>query len=272
MTADQMIHVGEIITALDAPVRRYERRAVQAAMDRKEEICPLLLKYLTLVLRDPEKYSDPDENHSFLPIYAVTLLGHHRIREAHALLIELLRLPGEMPFDLLGGAVLSVCIPALWKTSGGDPTEIIGLIEDRKANEYCRSSAIRALTHGVADGTLPREQVIEFLQGLFTGNESSLMEPMIWNAAAANLARLWPGESMEVLKKAFDDGLIQPGYICLEDIEVHLNKGKEALLAEFERDALEALAATPHEDLQWWACFQREGGRLGLGWAGDERY
>jgi hypothetical protein len=261
MTTDKIIDVGEIMTALDAPVRGYEREAVQAAMDQKEEVCPLLLEYLTRVLRDPAKYSDPDENDSFLPIYAVTLLGHHRVREAHTLLIELMSLPGEMPFDLLGDAVLSVCIPALWKTSGGDPTDIVGLIENRRTNGYCRSSAIKALTYGVADGTLPRERVIEVLQGLFTGDESSPADPLIGSYAAANLAKLWPGESMEVLKKAYDDGLIERGYIGLQDIEAYLDEGKEARLAAFEREALKDLAATPHEDLQWWACFQREGGR-----------
>ena len=251
---------NEIMKALDSPARVYQRESVQAAMDQKDEVVPLLRDHLEQVLLEPEKYADP-EYESRLSLYAVSLLGHHRVRETHPLLVALMSLPGEKPFDLFGDAVHEIFPKALWKTCGGDPSDIIRLVENREANEYCRSSAIRALTYGVAEKSLSREEVVEFLQGLFTGEESSWNEPMVWNVAASVLADLWPGESMNVLQKAFDDELIETFFINMEDIEFHFQKDKETQLNAFERRALKDLARTPHEDLHGWACFNSKQSR-----------
>ena len=245
---------NEIMKTLDDASCVYQSEAVQAAMDRKNEVVPLLLEHLEQVLLDPEKYTDP-EYESHLLLYSVYLLSHHRVREAHSLLVALMSLIGETPFNLLGDAVHEGLPKALWKTCGSDPADIIRLVENRAANEYCRSSAIKALTYGVAEKSLSREEVVEFLQGLFTGEESSPIKPMIWNSAASALGRLWPGESMDVLQKAFDDELIEPFFINMENIEFYLEEGKETRLATFELNALNDLDRTPHDDLHWWACF-----------------
>lgn len=248
------MNTNEIIEALDSPARVYQREAVQAAMDQKDEVVPLLLAHLEQVLLNPEKYVPP-EYESNLPLYAVYLLSHHRVREVHPLLIKLMSLPEEMPFDLFSDAIHEGFPIALWKTCGGDPSEIIRLVENRKANEYCRASAIHALSYGIAEKVLPRKKVVEFLQGLFTGEESTPDEPMIWNTATLSLARLWPGESIHVLEKAFDDELVDPFFIGMEDVEHYLEEGKEARLAAFERESLKELARTPHEEMSWWARF-----------------
>jgi hypothetical protein len=245
---------NEIIEALGGTDRVYPREAVQAAMDQKDEIVPLLLEQLTQALEGPEKYAESNTE-SFLPIHAVYLLSYHRAREAHPLLVALMSLPGEMPFHLFGDAVHEGIPMALWNTCGGNPTDIIRLIENRAANEYCRSSAIQALTYGVAEKTLPREDVVKFLQGLFTGDEAAMGETLIWDAAASALADLWPGESMDILRKAYEDRLIDPGYINIHNVEFHLNQGKETQLAVFDQKALKDLGRTPHENMQHWAYF-----------------
>ena len=60
---------------------------------------------------------------------------------------------------------------------------------------------------------------------------------------------------MDVLQKAFDDELIEPFFINMENIEFYLEEGKETRLATFELNALNDLDRTPHDDLHWWACF-----------------
>jgi hypothetical protein len=248
------MNANEIMKALDSPARVYQREAVQAAMDPKDDVVPLLPAHLEQVLPAPEKYVTP-EYESNLPLYAVYLLSHHRVREAHPLFIALMSLPEEMPLDLFSDTIHEGFPIALWKTCGGDPADIIQLVENRKANEYCRASAIHALSYGIAEKVLPREKVVEFLQGLFTGEESTPNKPMIWNTATSTLARLWPGESIHILEKAFEDELVEPFFIGMEDVEHYLEERKEARLAAFERGALKELARTPHEEMSWWACF-----------------
>ena len=248
------MNAKEIIQALDGPADVYQRQAVQAAMDQKDEVVPLLLEHLEQVLLKPETFC-PDEYESSLPLYAVVLLNHHRVVEAHRLFVALASLPGEMPFDLFGDVIHHGFPEALWKTCGGDPADIIRLVENREANEYCRSSAIRALTYGVADGGLSRKDVVEFLRGLFTGDEASPDEPMVYNGAASALADLWPGEAMDVLRRAFDKGLVERFFVGIDYIEDSLEAGKEAQLTSLERRVRQELDQTPHEALESWACF-----------------
>jgi len=249
--------VTEIMEALDTDRPVYQREAVQAAMDHRDEVVPPLLEVLERVLQDPERYSEPGYK-SFLPFYALYLLGHHRAREAHPLLVGLMGLPGETTYELFGDALPEGFPVALWKTSGGDPAGIMQLVGDRRADEYCRAAAIEALTYGVADGSLARETVVSFLQGLLTeeaasGDDAYRDAPMVYNSAAAQLSRLWPGESMELLRKALDEGLIEPGYVGMERFERDLKEGKEARLAAFEQRGQQDLARTPHQELQSWA-------------------
>jgi len=245
----------EIIKALDGPLKEYPDDAVQAAVDQKDDVVPLLLEHLEQVLLDPEKYADPEYD-SFLHMYAVCLLGHHRVREAHKVLIRLLSLPGELSDEIFGDLVNDGFPAALWKTCGGDTSDIKKLIQNRDADEYCRSSGVTALTYGVAEKVLERDDVVKYLQGLFTGEESTPDRPLVWNTAALALTELWPGDSMDVLNKAYDDDLIELFYISMNDIEAYLEEGREARLASFEKKALEKLSEPIHEQMEWWADFE----------------
>ena len=250
---------NEIIEALDCPPKVYQRRALQAAMDQRDGIVPLLLQHLQDFLASPESHTPPEYD-SFFPIYAVFILAHHRVREAHSMLVELASLPGELPFDLLGDVITEGFPAVLWNTSGGDSSDIERLIENREANQYCRWSAVTALTYGVATGELSRGEVVGFLQGLFTGEEAAWDEPGVWSGAACALLDLWPGDSVEVLRGAFKDGLVEPIQTNEGDLEIALERGKEVTLGRLEQHARRQLSRTPHDHLEWWACFHDESG------------
>ena len=245
----------EVLVALSGPSDIYQRDAVQAAMDRPDEVVPLLLEHLEEVVQEPERFKAADYE-SQLPAYAVVLLSHHRVAEAHRLFIDLLSLPGETPFDLFGDMVTETFRAAMWKTCGGDVTSIKRLIENAKANEYCRATAMRSLTFGVVDGGLVREEVVEYLQSLFSLPEASQGGGLVFDAAAAALCDLWPGESMEIITKGFKDEVIWPGYIGPESFEEALQEDKEAWLGRLRRWVPKELAKSPHEAMAWWACFR----------------
>jgi hypothetical protein len=180
------------------------------------------------------------------------LLGAARAREAHQVLVDLLSLPSDIVFGVYEDAVHENFPEALWKTSGGDVTSIKGLIENSNADGFCRTAAIRALLYGFAEDVLTRDEIVEYLQGLFTGEEASPPGDMIWNGAASALATLWPGESMDILSRALDEGLIDPDFIDLESVEKALADDKETLLQEYRRRASENLSENPHDTLSAW--------------------
>jgi hypothetical protein len=130
------------------------------------------------------------------------------------------------------------------------------LIRNKDANEYCRSSAIYALAFGVAEKRMSREAVVELLQGLFADTDTAVRGSLVWSSAASVLTDLWPGDSMEILKKGYDDGLIEPGSINMSDIVRYLKPNKETILVNSERAWLRALQRTPHEHLSSWAFFR----------------
>ena len=261
-----IMDADKIVEALNGPADVYQREAVQAAMDHPDDVVPLLLEHLEEVLKEPERFVATDET-SQLPVYAVVLLAHHQVLAANRLFVDLLSLPDETPFDLFGDLVNESFPIALWKTCGGDVTAIKQLAENSEANGYCRSSAIRSLSYGVAEGVLSREEIVKYIQSLFQLEEPPWSDGMVWNTAASALSRLWPGESMEVLRKAIDDGLVSPGYIGIRSIEAALEEGKEARLATLQQRSSKDLGEDPHEAMEWWACFQPEryrgGGGLG---------
>ncbi len=245
----------KIIELLSAPTSRYPKDAVQAAMDQRDDIVPLLLLELERAREDPEAYLD-ERAGLFLPIFVLILLGYHRVPEAHALIVDLVSLPEEMPFDLFGDVITELLPKVLWQTCSGDASHIIRLIRNREANEYCRSSAICALEFGVAEKRLSREEVVELLQGLFTDTDAAVPGSVVWSSAASTLADLWPGDSMEILQKGYDDGLIEPGSINMSDILRYLEPNKETILANSKRVWMRALQRTPHENLSGWAFFK----------------
>jgi len=269
------MNAREILEALNGPADVYQREAVQAAMDHPDEVVPFLLEHLEEVAREPDRFAAEDYD-SQLPAYAVVLLSHHKVREAHRLFVDLLSLPDETPFDIFGDLVHEHFPAALWKTCDGNVTEIKKLIENAEANGFCRTSAIRALTFGVATGGLVREEVVEYLKGLFRLEEPSWSDGMVWNAAASALSRLWPGESMEVIRQALDEELIDPGYIGPASLKRALEEGKEARLDALRQRSQKELAEDPHQAMEWWACFNPErfdgmGGLLGAPGHGGRR-
>ena len=64
---------------------------------------------------------------------------------------------------------------------------------------------------------------------------------------------------MDVLRKAFDDGLVDPGFIDIETIEKMLEDGLDACMAVFGRRSKAELDKTPHDVLSHWACFDSAG-------------
>lgn len=248
----------EILEALSTSVAVYQHDAVQAAMDRPEDVVPRLVAELEQMLRTPEAFCD-GEDASHLPLYAVTLVGHHRATEAHRVLVELASLPGELPFDVFGDAVHE-CLPvALWKTSGGETGRLEELVRKREANEYCREAAIQALGLGVAEGRLEREDVVRILQGQLAEQEDTEAQGVVREGAALALGQLWPGESMDLLRRAHDAELIGLRFVALEDIERWHDQGLEARMADFVRRGRQRLEQSPHDQLSHWACFQDDG-------------
>lgn len=251
MTHDKIL---EILEALDHYDGSYKRAAVNAALEVREEITPHLIGLLENILVDPQKYLD--EEHDAHP-YALVLLAHWREQKAQEVIVKIFSLPGDIANDLFGDMKTETLPIALFLTCGGSIDKIRELVLNKNANEYCRGSALKAMAYAAASGIAQRVETMNFFATLFTGNEA---EPAsyFWSELACCILDLYPEGYMDVIKKAYDDGLIDPGYVDLDSFGETLEKGKDATMARIQKDIGMSVADDIHQYMSWWSCYDQK--------------
>ena len=247
------VSIDEIMTNLKVYSGVYEQEMVDAAIERRDEIIPRLIEVLEGVQADPETYLEDED--LFGHIYAVMLLGHLKATEAHRTIVDLFSMPGDIPDDLFGDITTSDLPMILLRTCGGSLNLIRAMALNRDASDYCRNSALQAMAYAVVEGIADRKEILDFFGTLFTGEETD-PDSDFWGGLACNILELYPEESMDVIKKGYENDLIAPGMVAYEDFEIALEQGKEKTLsrlkANYDRDALDDI----HASMGWWACFQ----------------
>jgi hypothetical protein len=64
---------------------------------------------------------------------------------------------------------------------------------------------------------------------------------------------------MDTIKKAYDEGLIHPGYVGYEDFTEVLKAGKEKCLEKLRKQVENKQIKNIHKYMAWWACFKEPG-------------
>ena len=224
--------IEELLADLDFWTGRTKIELVDEAIERWGEIVPHLLAHLELVIADSDGYFD--EDHDLLP-YALLLLTHFREQRAHPLMLSLFALSGGVLNELLGDIKTTLLPAFLLRTSGGSLDGVKALVLNRSADQFVRWAAMEALCLAVAAGMADRTEIIDFLKGLLTGEED-VPDSYFWAGVANSLCDLYPDDVMEVVRKAYEDGLIIPGAINLKDFERTLVLGLEDSLANVRRE------------------------------------
>lgn len=161
--------IQKIIDALDKDDGVYKREQMDAALELKEEITPHLIDILKKILIDPDKYLEEDH---FAHMYAVILLGHFREPKAHKAIADVFSLPNDLPHELFGDLTTAHLPAVLFLTCNGSLDVIKSLASNKEAYQFCRISALEALVYAVVAGIAPREEIMRFYAGLFTGAEA----------------------------------------------------------------------------------------------------
>jgi hypothetical protein len=243
--------IRELIEAFDHFDNKYKRAEVEEAVTLREEITPHLIRILKELAADPRKYAD--EEH-YANTYAVALLAHFREPAAHLPIIRAFSI-GKEEIDLIWGDMVTETLPALlFQTCNGSLEAIKALIHDRDANEYVRGAAGEALTYAVARGEAKREEIVEFLSGLFTGEEAEV-DSDFWCEVASSIADLHPEGAMDVIRRAYQDGLVYDTYVGLEEIEEDLLRDKEETLDRLREKVDYRVPTDVHKYISEFACF-----------------
>lgn len=240
----------QILSQLQRNDGHFATAAVREAVARREEIIPPLLEVLEAVARDPQPFAADQER--MIHVYAMFLLAQFREPRAYPLLVQIFSAPGELPFDLAGDTVTEDLGSILASVSEGDPGGMISLVENEQANEYVRSAALEGLLTLVAQGMQSRDEIMTYFRGFFHSLERRPSQ--VWNGLASACADLCPEEVVDELQLAYEDELVEPGYIRWKHIERALGAGKDAAMVSVKQRR--PLIKDVEKEMGWWACFE----------------
>ena len=162
--------------------------------------------------------------------------------------------------ELAGDVVTGDLGRILASVSDGDVGGITSLVENERANGYVRSAAMDGLVTLVVCGQRSREEVMAYFSSLF--HKLDRRPGQAWNGLVSACADLCPEEVVEEIRQAYEDGLVEPGYIGWKDIERALALGKEAAI-ESLKDHRQMITDVA-EEMGWWACFDEDALSTGL--------
>jgi len=193
----------EILADLSSDEPEPPREALESADGHRLLLVEPLLRALECGLANP---TDASPEAATLFCYALYLLAKWREPRAYPHVVRWLSLPGEAPFHIAGDVVTQDGGRILAAVCDGDLEPITALVVDRSANAYGRSAEV------------PRESVVTSF--LWLAREGLEREPShVWNSLAAESADIEAVALFPELRRAYDDGLIEPQFIAPSELD-----------------------------------------------------
>lgn len=245
--------VAEILDELAFYTGEFPRAAVEAAVERREEIVPELLRILDEVIEEPEALRDED----FMGhVYALFLLSQFREPAAYPRVLRLARLSSDL-VDVAWGDMVTEDLPRMLAVlavlADGDDASIRALVEDPEVDEWVRGSAVEALQEMVLAGRLSREAVVAYL-GELLGGRLEREHSNVWNSVVSSALDLHATELAADIQRAFEEGLMDPSYVSPEEVAYELAEEREVVL-ERSRDRSRGPIESTIEEMSGWVCF-----------------
>ncbi len=241
----------EILKELELYTGRFPKKAMRAAVEQRQAIIPELLRVLESAAEDPVKFAEQEDY--MLHVFALFLLAQFREKRAYPLATRIVSAPGETPFDLFGDTITEALSRILGSVYDGDPGPLQNLVEHEAVNDYVRSAALDAFLVLEDSAQMPRQEVVAYFQKLF-GGRLPRKPSHAWNGLVCSAADLPAPELLEDVRRAYEDGLVDPRFASLRGIE-------RDLLRHDQKDRGNYTVITDAiGEMQWWASFHPEGG------------
>lgn len=253
------METAEILHQFERATGKFAREAVEAAVVRKEEITPELLRILEETV-DRAVQLDAEGDY-MAHLYAMFLLAQFRENKAYSLVVRFASLPGELLYSLCGDFITENLGQVLASVCGGELVGIQSLIENEATDEWVRGAALSSLVTLVAAGQKSRDEIVSYFAALFRGKLVRKWSH-VWDTLISYSSDLYSEELLDDIKQAYQDGLVDPGFIDLDDVKRDMAMGKDRILARSADNPHRRLVDDTVAEMGWWACF-REGSRNG---------
>lgn len=245
--------IAEILKEFERPAARFPRAAVEAAVERPEEITPELLRILEETV---DRAAELDAEGDYMAhLYAMFLLAKFRETRAYPLVVRFAALPGDLLDSLCGDFITEGLGRVLASVCGGDLAGIQSLIENEATDEWVRGAALSSLVTLVAAGQKSRDEIVSYFAGLFRGKLVRTWSH-VWDTLVSYACDLYPAELLDDIERAYDEDLVDPGYIGLDDVKQDMAMGKDRVLARLADNPHQRVVDDTVAEMRWWACFR----------------
>jgi len=246
----------EILQAFEWDTGEFARAAVEAAVARREEITPELLRILEETV---EHAVELDAEGPYMAhLYAMFLLAQFRETRAYPLVVRFASVPGDLLDSLCGDFITEDLGQVLASVCGGELAGIQSLIENEDIDQWVRGAAVDSLVTLVAVGQKSRDEILSYFATLFRGKLVRQWSN-VWDSLVCCSTDLYPEGLLDDIERAYDEGLVDPGFVDIDDIKADIELGKERLLARLADNPNRRLVSDTAAEMEWWACFQEDG-------------
>lgn len=251
------MEIAEIMSRFERFKGKFEKEAVQAAVERKQEIVPLLLSVLESIGDKEEALRRNAEEDYMAHIYAMFLLAQFREPAAFPLLLRFALLPGDLLDSLCGDMLTSRFGNILASVCDSNIEPIQALIENESVDKWVRSACLGSLLTLVAAGLKTRDEIVAYFATLFRGGIAPTDEHVISQlvCCATDLGAV---ELYVDLHTAFAGGRVDTAVVRFEQVKADLEKGTEWALKRLAESPHHHLIASTVEEMEWWASFHPE--------------
>jgi hypothetical protein len=247
------METAEILHQLERATGKFARAAVEAAVARREEVTPELLRILEDTV---DRAAQLDAEGDYIAhLYAMFLLAQFRETRAYPLVVRFASLPGDLLGSLCGDFITEDLGQVLASVCGGELEGIQSVIENEDADEWARGAALSSLVTLVAAEQKSRNEIVDYFARLFRGKLVRQWSH-VWDTLVSYSSDLYPAELLDDIEQAYEEGVVDPGYIGFDDVKRDLAMGKDQVLARLADDPHRRLVEDTVKEMGWWACFR----------------
>lgn len=241
------MEIAHILEELAFDMGSLPREAIEAAVAKKDQLTPHLLQILEAATENIEEIIEYDNYQGHL--FSMYLLAQFREKKAYPILIKLLSFPGEIPHAILGDVLTEDLCRIIASVQDGNIDPIKKLIENPATNLYVRTALLSSLVILVGYGLKARSEILHYFQNLMD-NSLERKPSFVWDHLMLCACELYPDELIHSMQKAYQDQLVDPTFLSLEDVGNILTKRKEIHLFQLLKNT-ELIEDTVIEMEKW---------------------
>lgn len=217
MNETQLYVVEQIISALEYPRNRFPREALEAAMERRDEITPHLLEILRKVNDDIHTIDEEYWGH----IAAMYLLALFRNESAFPLIAGLFLHDMSTVESVLGDIVTEDGPQILASTCGGNMELLIPHAENKAIYEWSRNAFLRAIYVLYVTGSVNREELRSYVISAFADKRFDGDDDEAAYTSAARIAiDLRMNEVEANIRNAIDAGKVDELFLSHDEVDL----------------------------------------------------